>query len=102
VKGCRLLKRTKQQIENTKSINIAVAQEKLWSSYRGMPDEALAWDYHCNVSSNCKNAILAEANKRSLNLCAIIQIRYGGSFVQGLAYNRESCGGKCKNFGNLP
>lgn len=60
-----------------------------------MPNEALAWDYHCNVSSHIKSCIRQEAELRHVDLCRIHKIRNGGPFVEGMSWQRPVCGGKC-------
>jgi hypothetical protein len=48
--------------------------------YSGWTPEELAWDFHCNIQSETKKAILDVAKKRGINLCSVKQIRRGGPF----------------------
>ena len=66
----------------------------LANAYKLFSDAELAWDFHCNISSDSKSLLIEEANRRRINLCAISQQRHGGQFVSGWKWQRSACGGK--------
>lgn len=72
-----------------------MAESRFEIELRTFTDENLAWDAHCNIGEDSLKLILAEARRRKINLCSIIQIRGGGPFVRGMKWYREMCGNDC-------